>query len=86
MKIKRSGSDVIIVGSGINSLVCAALLARSGRSVRVLERESVFGGCVRTDELTRPGFLHDTLSTAHPLFVAGPAYALLGAALHEAGL
>src|SRR6218665_806641 len=78
--------DALIVGSGINSLVCAALLARSGRRVRVLERERVLGGCIRTDELTLPGLRHDTLSTAHPLFVAGPAYALLGKAPHEAGL
>lgn len=78
--------DALIVGSGINSLVCAALLARSGRKVRVLEREQTLGGCIRTDELTLPGFRHDTLSTAHPLFLVGPAYAALGQALHEAGL
>lgn len=81
-----SGIDALIVGSGINSLVCAALLARSGRRVKVLERAAVAGGCIRTDELTLPGFLHDTLSTAHPLFMVGPAYAALGPALHEAGL
>lgn len=78
--------EVLVVGSGINSLVCAAMLARSGRSVRVLEREAVVGGCIRTDELTLPGFRHDTLSTAHPLFLVGPAYAALGPALHAAGL
>ena len=78
--------DVLIVGSGINSLVCAALLARKGRKVCVLEREPVLGGCIRTDELTLPGFRHDTLSTAHSLFLVGPAYAALGPALHEAGL
>jgi phytoene dehydrogenase-like protein len=78
--------DALIVGSGINSLVCAALLARAGRRVRVLEREAVLGGCIRTDELTLPGFRHDTLSTAHPLFLVGPAYAALGKALHGAGL
>ncbi|MET4577336.1 phytoene desaturase family protein [Ottowia thiooxydans] len=87
MKSSRSRSyDVLLVGSGINSLVCAALLARSGRKVCVLEREAVLGGCIRTDELTLPGFFHDTLSTAHPLFLVGPAYAALGKALHEAGL
>lgn len=78
--------DALIVGSGINSLVCAALLARAGRRVRVLERNERLGGCIRTDELTLPGFRHDTLSTAHPLFLVGPAYAALGGALHEAGL
>jgi phytoene dehydrogenase-like protein len=87
MAISRtSPDDVLIVGSGINSLVCAALLARGGRKVRVLERESTLGGCLRTDELTLPGLRHDTLATAHPMFLAGPAYAALGSALHDAGL
>lgn len=78
--------DAVIVGSGINSLVCAAMLARRKRRVCVLERESVLGGCIRTDALTVPGYLHDTLSAAHPLFVTSPAYAELGDALHGAGL
>ena len=78
--------DAVIVGSGMNSLVCAALLARDGRKVLVLERENRLGGCIRTDELTLPGFRHDTLSTAHPLFVVGPAYAALKDDLHRAGL
>ena len=78
--------DAIIVGSGINSLVCAALLAKRGRKVCVLEREAVLGGCIRTDALTVPGYLHDSLSSAHPLFVVGPAYAELGPELHAAGL
>jgi len=78
--------DVLVVGSGINSLVCAALLVRAGRRVHVLEREAVLGGCIRTEALTLPGFAHDTLSTAHPLFMVGPAYAALGSALHAAGL
>ena len=84
--VSSSPLDALVVGSGINSLVCAALLARKGRKVRVLERESVLGGCIRTDELTLPGFRHDTLSTAHPLFLVGAAYAHLGEALHAAGL
>ena len=78
--------DAIIVGSGINSLVCAAVLAKRGRKVCVLEREAVLGGCIRTEALTLPGYLHDSLSAAHPLFVVGPAYAELGADLHAAGL
>lgn len=85
-KAPQHAVDALVVGSGINSLVCAALLARAGRRVRVLEREAVLGGCIRTDELTLPGFRHDTLSTAHPLFMVGPAYAALGPALHAAGL
>lgn len=78
--------DVLIVGSGINSLVAAALFSRAGRSVHVVERESVLGGCIRTEELTLPGFHHDTMSMAQPAFIAGPAYELLGEALKDAGL
>lgn len=66
--------DVVIVGSGINSLVCAALLAKGGRRVCVLEREAGLGGCIRTEELTQPGFRHDTLSTLYPLFVTAPHF------------
>jgi phytoene dehydrogenase-like protein len=66
--------DIIIIGSGMNSLVCAALLARKGKKVRVLERNTVAGGCIRTEELTVPGFRHDTLSTLYPLFVTAPHY------------
>lgn len=78
--------DAIIVGSGINSLVCAAIMARRGKKVCVLEREAQWGGCIRTDALTAPGYLHDTMSTAHPLFVTSPGYAELKDALHGAGL
>jgi phytoene dehydrogenase-like protein len=78
--------DCIIVGSGINSLVCAAILARQGRTVCVLERNDRFGGCIRTDQVTVPGFNHDVLSTAHPLFVTSPGYAELADALHGEGL
>jgi phytoene dehydrogenase-like protein len=78
--------DTLLVGSGINSLVCAVMLAKQGHKVHVLEREAVLGGCIRTEALTAPGYLHDTLSAAHPLFVAGPAYAALGKDLHAAGL
>ncbi|MBS0316309.1 MAG: NAD(P)/FAD-dependent oxidoreductase [Proteobacteria bacterium] len=78
--------DAIIVGSGINSLVCAAVMARRGKKVCVLEREAQWGGCIRTEALTAPGYLHDTMSTAHPLFVTSPGYAELKDALHGAGL
>lgn len=78
-------SDFVIVGSGINSLVCAAMLARSGKSVTVLEQNDRAGGCIRTEELF-PGFRHDVLSGWYPLFTTSPAYELLGPELHERGL
>ena len=79
-------TDAVVVGSGINSLVCAALLARGGWNVRVLEREDVLGGCIRTAELTEPGYLHDVFSAWHPLWVGGAAHAELGDELAARGL
>ena len=81
-----SSFDCIIVGSGINSLVCAAILARNGRKVCVLERNDRFGGCICTDQITVEGFSHDVLSTAHPLFITSPGYAELAEELHGNGL
>ena len=39
----------VIIGSGINALVAAALLSRKGDSVLVLEKEDTLGGCMKTD-------------------------------------
>jgi phytoene dehydrogenase-like protein len=44
------------------------------------------GGFVRTEELTLPGFLHDTYSAVHPVLTGGPAFAELGDDLAERGL
>jgi len=78
--------DAIVVGSGINSLACAALLARAGWSVCVLERNDYLGGAVKTAELTEPGFLHDVFSAWHPLWVGGVGHAELGDELAARGL
>ena len=79
-------ADAVVVGSGINSLACAAFLARGGWSVRVLEREDELGGAIRTAELTEPGYLHDVFSAWHPLWVGGAAHAELGEELAARGL
>ncbi len=78
--------DAVLVGSGINSLACAALLSRAGWSVCVLERNDWFGGAIKTEELTEPGFLHDVFSAWHPLWVGGAAHAQLGDELGLRGL
>ncbi|MGW1073324.1 phytoene desaturase family protein [Streptomyces sp. NPDC002537] len=78
--------DAVVVGSGHNALVTAAYLARAGWDVAVLEGNDRPGGLVRTEELTVPGFRHDTYSSAHPLFTSGPAYAELGPELAALGL
>ncbi len=53
--------DAIIVGAGHNGLITAAYLARAGRSVLVLERRELAGGCAVTEELW-PGFRVSTAS------------------------
>lgn len=81
-----SDVDHIIVGSGINALVCAAVLSGKGEKVLMLERNEVIGGCLRTEEITAPGFVHDVMATTFVLFVTSPAYAALGKDLARHGL
>src|SRR5262249_34857370 len=78
--------DVVIVGSGINSLVCAAMLVRKGKRVCVLERNAVAGGCIRTEEIPVRGFRPDLFSMSYPLFVMSPPYPLLRDELEAGGL
>ena len=40
--------DIIVIGSGLGGLVCARQLAKQGRSVLVLERQSQPGGCLQS--------------------------------------
>jgi len=78
--------DHIIVGSGINALVCAAILSGKGAKVLVLERNDRIGGCLRTEAITAPGFVHDVMATTFVLFVTAPAFAALGKDLTRHGL
>jgi phytoene dehydrogenase-like protein len=79
--------DAVLVGSGINTLTAAALLARDGWSVCVLERSDRLGGAIRTEsDYTLPGFTHEVMSSWHPLFQGSAAYAELAEDLHARGL
>lgn len=80
------GADYVIVGSGINALVAAAMLGRKGCKVTVLERNDRIGGCLRSEEITAPGFVHDVMATTFVLFLLSPAHAALGADLEARGL
>jgi len=64
--------DVVVAGAGHNSLVAAAYLAKAGLSVLVVEERPDVGGNTSSEELTLPGFLHDSCSTAHNLIQASP--------------
>jgi phytoene dehydrogenase-like protein len=74
--------DAVVVGAGPNGLAAAALLAVAGRSVLVFEAAESIGGGARTEELTRPGFLHDVCSAIHPLVASSHAFAPLDLAAH----
>jgi len=81
-----AAADFVIVGSGINALVAGALLGRKGHKVLVVERNDRIGGCIRTEEITEPGFVHDVMATTFVLFVTSPAFAELGPELEKRGL
>ncbi len=59
--------DCLIIGGGHNGLVAAAYLARAGKTVCVLERRHVLGGCSVTEELW-PGFKVSVASYVISLF------------------
>lgn len=52
--------DVIVIGGGLAGLTSAALLAKSGRRVVLLERREVLGGIHSTDEIA-PGVRGDAV-------------------------
>jgi phytoene dehydrogenase-like protein len=65
-------SDVIVVGAGHNALTCAAYLAEAGLTVTVLEGRDVIGGNTVSEELTLPGWRHDSCSSAHVVIQSNP--------------
>ncbi|HEV2582553.1 MAG TPA: NAD(P)/FAD-dependent oxidoreductase, partial [Ktedonobacteraceae bacterium] len=78
--------DIVIAGAGHNSLITAAYLARAGLSCLVLEARPEIGGDTSTEELTLPGFLHDTCSTTHSIFLDSPIWRDQELPLAEYGL
>jgi phytoene dehydrogenase-like protein len=74
----------IIIGSGVNGLCAGITLARAGVRVTVLEAADAPGGCIRTEALTLPGFLHDAGAAVFPMTVSSPLMRTLP--LQEHGL
>ena len=77
--------DYVIVGAGINGLVAASVLGKNGHRVLVLDRNDRVGGCLRTEEITAPGFVHDVMATTLVLFLTSPAYGAIGKDLEARG-
>ena len=70
MAVPTRKYDCLVIGGGHNGLIAAAYLARAGRSVGVLERRAVLGGCSVTEELW-PGYRVSTAAYVISLFVPG---------------
>jgi phytoene dehydrogenase-like protein len=66
--------NAVVIGAGPNGLAAAIRLAEAGHQVTVLEEGDRPGGAVRTDELTLPGFRHDTFSSVYPAGAASPVF------------
>ncbi len=56
----RDEYDYVVVGGGHNALACAGYLGKAGYRCVVLEAKSVAGGNAATEQLTLPGFWHDS--------------------------
>lgn len=81
-----SDFDTIIIGGGVNGMGAAALLAKRGKRVLLLESNEKCGGAIRTEEVTLPGFRHDLFATNLSLFAGGPIMAELKDDLIKNGL
>lgn len=63
----------MVVGGGPNGLAAAALLAKAGLDITLLEAADEVGGGTRSHAGLLPGLLHDHCSAIHPMAVNSPA-------------
>jgi len=66
--------DAIIIGAGHNGMALGAYLAKAGLRVAIFEKRTEEGGALCTEELTRPGFLHNVHANYHTLVGICPVY------------
>ncbi|MEJ2716287.1 MAG: NAD(P)/FAD-dependent oxidoreductase [Deltaproteobacteria bacterium] len=64
--------DGIIIGAGPNGLTTAAYLAKAGLKILLLEKRFEAGGGLATEQVTLPGFLHNTHAVYMPMVDYAP--------------
>jgi phytoene dehydrogenase-like protein len=69
--------DAIVIGAGPNGLVAAAVLARHGWKVLLLEAKDRPGGALYSVESTLPGYIHDVGAAFFPFAESSPAFRAL---------
>src|SRR3970040_1366029 len=65
-------ADILVLGAGHNCLTAAAYLSKAGLKTLVLEAKEQVGGGSGTEELTAPGYRHDTCASIHGGIQSGP--------------
>jgi len=76
-----SNYDGIIIGAGPNGLALGGYLAKAGQKILLLERRMEIGGGLQSEQVTLPGFLHNTHAVYHAMVDYAPVFADLE--LHE---
>jgi len=71
---ERYKYDIVVIGGGPNGLALAAYLTRAGAKVIVLERSFETGGGLATEDLTIPGFVHNSHAIYHMMVDYAPVY------------
>jgi phytoene dehydrogenase-like protein len=66
--------DGVIIGAGPNALALAAYLAKAGQKLVLLERRFEAGGGLMTEEVTLPGYYHNTHAVYHMMVDYSPVF------------
>ncbi len=66
--------DGIIIGAGPNGLALGGYLAKAGKKIVLLERRMEVGGGLATEQVTIPGFLHNTHAVYHAMVDFAPVF------------
>jgi len=66
--------DVIIIGAGPNGLEIGGYLGKAGQKVLLLDKRYEVGGGLATEEVTLPGYFHNTHAIYHMMADYAPIY------------